>query len=41
MADVSAKDGSQETCLNLVGSIFGIFLLSFVADSNVWEFFDF
>lgn len=28
MADVSAKDGSQETCVNLVASIMGITLLA-------------
>lgn len=28
MADVSAKDGSQETCVNLVASIVGILLLA-------------
>ncbi|XP_075220799.1 RUS family member 1 isoform X2 [Lycorma delicatula] len=35
MADVSAKDGSQETCLNLIGSIFGILMLSVIADSDM------
>ncbi|XP_011340582.1 RUS1 family protein C16orf58 homolog isoform X2 [Ooceraea biroi] len=28
LADVSAKDGSQETCVNLIASFFGIFILS-------------
>lgn len=28
MADVSAKDGSQETCVNLIASIVGIFMLA-------------
>lgn len=28
VADVSAKDGSQETCVNLIASFFGIFILS-------------
>ncbi|KAI4502870.1 hypothetical protein M0802_001914 [Mischocyttarus mexicanus] len=30
LADVSAKDGSQETCVNLVASFVGIFILSFI-----------
>ena len=29
LADVSAKDGSQETCVNLVASLVGVFLLSY------------
>lgn len=28
MADVSAKDSAQETCVNLLGSCFGLFLLT-------------
>lgn len=28
MADVSAKDGSQETCVNLLASIVGVFMLA-------------
>ncbi|XP_022201036.1 RUS family member 1 [Nilaparvata lugens] len=35
IADVSAKDGSQETCLNLIGSVFGILVLSLVGESEV------
>lgn len=31
---MSAKDGSQETCVNLIASFFGIFLLSFIHDKN-------
>lgn len=34
MADVSAKDGSQETCVNLVASCFGVFLLTNI-ENNV------
>lgn len=30
MGDVSAKDGSQETCVNLIGSFAGVMILSFV-----------
>lgn len=30
LADVSAKDGSQETCVNLIASIVGILILSMV-----------
>ena len=33
MADVSAKDGSQETCVNLIASIVGIVLLTLFNDS--------
>lgn len=36
MADVSAKDGSQETCVNLFGSIVGIFILSYI-EQSVWS----
>ncbi|KAK4875400.1 hypothetical protein RN001_011822 [Aquatica leii] len=32
MADVSAKDGSQETCVNLIASFVGIVLLAVVTD---------
>lgn len=32
MADVSAKDGSQETCVNLIASFIGIFLLALLAN---------
>lgn len=28
MADVSAKDGSQETCVNLLASLVGMYLLT-------------
>lgn len=28
LADVSAKDGSQETCVNLIASFVGILILS-------------
>ncbi|XP_011167476.1 RUS family member 1 [Solenopsis invicta] len=34
VADVSAKDGSQETCVNLIASFFGIFILSFFHDGR-------
>ncbi|KAI4486730.1 hypothetical protein M0804_006100 [Polistes exclamans] len=34
LADVSAKDGSQETCVNLVASFIGIFILSFIYDER-------
>ncbi|XP_015182711.1 PREDICTED: RUS1 family protein C16orf58 homolog [Polistes dominula] len=34
LADVSAKDGSQETCVNLVASFVGIFILSFIYDGR-------
>ncbi|XP_066596705.1 RUS family member 1 isoform X2 [Prorops nasuta] len=34
LADVSAKDGSQETCVNLVASFFGIFFLRFYHDGK-------
>lgn len=30
MGDVSAKDGSQETCVNLIGSFVGVLILSFI-----------
>lgn len=30
LADVSVKDGSQETCVNLIASFVGIFILSFI-----------
>lgn len=33
-ADVAAKDGSQETAVNLVASIVGILLLTLVHDSR-------
>lgn len=35
MADVSAKDGSQETCVNLLASILGIFLLTYFENNEV------
>lgn len=43
MADVSAKDGSQETCVNLVASCFGVFLLTNIENnvSIVWILFFF
>lgn len=31
--DVSAKDSSQETCVNLVASVFGVFILSHISDT--------
>ncbi|XP_014478456.1 PREDICTED: RUS1 family protein C16orf58 isoform X1 [Dinoponera quadriceps] len=34
MADVSAKDGSQETCVNLIASFLGIFVLSLFHDGR-------
>lgn len=34
LADVSAKDGSQETCVNLIASFFGIFVLSLFHDGQ-------
>ncbi|KAK2581179.1 hypothetical protein KPH14_007983 [Odynerus spinipes] len=34
LADVSAKDGSQETCVNLIASFVGIFILSFIYDGR-------
>ncbi|KAL0116620.1 hypothetical protein PUN28_009927 [Cardiocondyla obscurior] len=34
VADVSAKDGSQETCVNLIASFFGIFILSLFHDGR-------
>ncbi|XP_022912643.1 RUS family member 1 [Onthophagus taurus] len=42
MADVSAKDGSQETIVNLIASIFGIILLAFIkSELYVWIVFIF
>ncbi|KYM95259.1 UPF0420 protein C16orf58 [Cyphomyrmex costatus] len=34
VADVSAKDGSQETCVNLIASFLGIFILSLFHDGQ-------
>lgn len=34
MADVSAKDGSQETCVNLIASLIGIFLLAVFSEGQ-------
>lgn len=34
MADVSAKDGSQETFVNLIASVIGVFLLTVVNDAQ-------
>lgn len=34
MADVSAKDGSQETCVNLIASIIGIFMLALFSEGQ-------
>lgn len=34
MADVSAKDGSQETCVNLIASFVGIFLLALFSEGH-------
>nr|XP_018895982.1 PREDICTED: RUS1 family protein C16orf58 homolog [Bemisia tabaci]XP_018895983.1 PREDICTED: RUS1 family protein C16orf58 homolog [Bemisia tabaci]XP_018895985.1 PREDICTED: RUS1 family protein C16orf58 homolog [Bemisia tabaci] len=40
MGDVSAKDGSQETCINLLASFVGIFLLTTVTNAFcVWALF--
>lgn len=40
MADVSAKDGSQETCVNLCASIAGIVILStFDEGEYIWQMF--
>ncbi|KAK7576676.1 hypothetical protein V9T40_012962 [Parthenolecanium corni] len=43
MGDVSAKDGSQETCVNLVASFLGVFILSFIEDKYwcLWTLFFF
>lgn len=35
MGDVSAKDGSQETCVNLIASAIGILLLTKI-ENNTW-----
>lgn len=35
MADVSAKDGSQETCVNLFASFFGLYILTLI-ENNTW-----
>lgn len=35
LADVSAKDSSQETLVNLIALVFNIFLLTFVKDSKL------
>lgn len=32
LADVAAKDGSQEMCVNLIASFIGIFILSLFHD---------
>jgi hypothetical protein len=41
MADVSAKDGSQETLLNLTGIILSLLVVPLIGDSQVstWLFF--
>ncbi|KAK3927586.1 RUS family member 1 [Frankliniella fusca] len=40
MADVSAKDGSQETCVNLLASVAGIVLLTCIGElQHVWLMF--
>uniref|UniRef100_A0A023F0A2 Putative conserved plasma membrane protein n=1 Tax=Triatoma infestans TaxID=30076 RepID=A0A023F0A2_TRIIF len=40
MADVSAKDGSQETCVNLIASLLSaVFLLTVVNTSMLWYLF--
>lgn len=40
MADVSAKDGSQETCVNLLTSLMGVGLLSYFGDNSaLWYLF--
>uniref|UniRef100_A0A1B6E741 Protein root UVB sensitive/RUS domain-containing protein n=1 Tax=Clastoptera arizonana TaxID=38151 RepID=A0A1B6E741_9HEMI len=40
--DVSAKDGSQETCVNLVASVLGVFILSVTEHSLLlWLLFSF
>lgn len=33
VGDVSAKDGSQETFINLIGSFVGIFLISYIPNA--------
>lgn len=35
MADVSAKDGSQETCINLIAFLISLILLPIVEDRIV------
>lgn len=39
MADVSAKDGSQETCVNLIASVVGIFMLALFGEYEWYIFF--
>lgn len=39
MADVSAKDGSQETCVNLLASCFGLYILTLIEDNTWCEYF--
>lgn len=34
MAEISAKDGSQETLVNLIASFVGIFLINYFTDST-------
>lgn len=34
MADVSAKDGSQETFVNLIASMIGIFMLALFSEGQ-------
>lgn len=43
LADVSAKDSSQETLVNLIALIFNLFLLTYVKDSKylIWPLFIF
>ncbi|XP_065215870.1 RUS family member 1 [Planococcus citri] len=38
MADVSAKDGSQETCVNLLASFFGLYILTMIENNTrcIW-----
>lgn len=40
MADVCAKDGSQETCVNLIASLIGIFMLAVFSEGQYeWSIF--
>lgn len=34
LADVTSKDSSQETCVNLLASFLGIYLLNFIQNSG-------
>lgn len=41
MADISAKDGSQETLVNLAGLLISLILIPLVTDNPLWTFFFF